>query len=311
MKLIIEPDAGEGPLLSAIKHARRMIDVLIFRLDGHNLTAALEEAVARGVTVRVLIAAKNHGGTSHLRRLEMRMLDAGAVVSRTADDLVRYHGKMMIVDNRTLHLYGFNFTRLDLLSRSFGIVTTDRKLVKEAVKLFEADSTRHPYHPGIATFLVSPANSRDRLTVFIRGARKQLLIYDPRMSDPGMLDLLRERAHAGVDVRIIGKALTPNPAPLLIERYPGRRLHVRAIIRDGIRAFVGSQSLGKIELDHRREIGVIVQDRTIVSDMRSVFEQDWALTETGRQEAREALEREKLAARPIASLTNPKNLPYV
>ena len=33
------------------------------------------------------------------------------------------------------------------------------------------------------------------------------------------------------------------------------RLHVRAIIRDGTRAFVGSQSLRKEELDSRREVG--------------------------------------------------------
>jgi cardiolipin synthase len=311
MKLIIEPDAGEGPLLSAIKHARKLIDVLIFRLDGHNLTMALEDAVARGVTVRVLIAARNHGGTSHLRRLERRMLDVGAVVSRTKDDLVRYHGKMMIIDNKTLHLYGFNFTRLDLLSRSFGIVTTDRRLVREALKLFEADGTRHDYKPGLSTFIVSPLNSRERLSVFIRGAKKQLLIYDPRMSDPDMLGLIRQRANAGVDVRIIGKVLTPTPNyGLRIEHFPGRRLHVRAIIRDGVRAFVGSQSLGKIELDHRREIGVILQDRTIVDDMRSVFEQDWALTDLGRREALNVQEREKLQARPIASLTNPRNLPY-
>ena len=37
--------------------------------------------------------------------------------------------------------------------------------------------------------------------------------------------------------------------------FPGKRLHVRAIVRDGRRAFVGSQSLRKLELDERREVG--------------------------------------------------------
>ncbi len=36
------------------------------------------------------------------------------------------------------------------------------------------------------------------------------------------------------------------------------RLHVRAIIRDGAAAFVGSQSLRKLELDGRREVGLII-----------------------------------------------------
>ena len=58
-----------------------------------------------------------------------------------------------------------------------------------------------------------------------------------------MLRLLVERAKAGVDVRIIGKVSQKQRGQLAAERYPGKRLHVRAIIRDGRRAFLGSQSL--------------------------------------------------------------------
>ena len=57
------------------------------------------------------------------------MLQKGVTVSRTGDDFVRYHGKMMIVDREELHVFGFNYTAVDLKSRSFGIVTRDRKMV--------------------------------------------------------------------------------------------------------------------------------------------------------------------------------------
>jgi phosphatidylserine/phosphatidylglycerophosphate/cardiolipin synthase-like enzyme len=53
---------------------------------------------------------------------------------------------------------------------------------------------------------------------------------------------------------------------------------VRAIIRDGRRAFVGSQSLRKLELDGRREVGVIVRDRAVVRKLQKTFERDWART---------------------------------
>ncbi len=280
MKLITQPGAGDQPIISAVRHAKRQIDLLIFRLDDHRLTHELAKAVERGVSVRVLIAYKNRGGNSHLRRLELRMLEMGARVSRTAEDLVRYHGKMMIVDNRLLHLYGFNYTHLDLISRSFGIITGRRSFVREALKLFEADSSRQPYRAGLATFLVSPENSRERLASFIQHARRELLIYDPRASDDAMLQLLRERMQAGVDVRIIGNVVARRPARagLAIEPFPGRRLHVRSIIRDGTQAFVGSQSLGTIELDDRREIGMIVSEKSVVREMHAVFEQDWAMT---------------------------------
>src|SRR5262245_60752852 len=109
MKLIVQPDSGIAPIISAIKQARKWMDILIFRLDRPEIARALAEAVARGVRVRALTAHQNRGGTKSLRKLEMQLLAAGVTVSRTATDLVRYHGKMAIVDNRILHVYGFNF----------------------------------------------------------------------------------------------------------------------------------------------------------------------------------------------------------
>ena len=114
MKLIVQPDAGMPPIVTAIKQARKSIDILIFRLDRGEIARALCAAVGRGVVVRALTAHTNRGGEKSLRKLEMQLLDGGVTVSRTAADLVRYHGKMMIIDGRVLHVYGFNFTVLDI-----------------------------------------------------------------------------------------------------------------------------------------------------------------------------------------------------
>jgi cardiolipin synthase A/B len=208
-------------------------------------------------------------------------------VARTADDLVRYHGKMMILDGRVLHLYGFNFTALDIKkSRSFGVISKNAKLVQEAIKLFESDFERQPYVPASDRFIVSPENARDRLGAFLKGARKQLLIYDPGLTDDAMVRLLVDREKAGVDVKIIGKV--DGKGSLACEKYPGKRLHVRAIIRDGKRAFVGSQSLRRVELEKRREVGVIVNDARVVREMQAVFDRDWAETDSGKKEAKKA-----------------------
>jgi hypothetical protein len=96
MKLIVQPDAGIAPIVTSIKQAKKSIDILIFRLDRFEIARALAAAVARGVRVRALTAHTNRGGTKSLRKLEMSLLEAGVTVSRTADDLVRYHGQMMI-----------------------------------------------------------------------------------------------------------------------------------------------------------------------------------------------------------------------
>jgi cardiolipin synthase len=298
MKLIVQPDAGIAPIVTSIRQAKKSVDILIFRLDRFEIARALAAAVARGVRVRALTAHTNRGGTKSLRKLEMSLLEAGVTVSRTADDLVRYHGKMMIVDGKFLHVYGFNFTRLDIAkSRSFGIISKNEKLVNEANKLFTADFDRLPYTPGNERFVVSPENARERLGKFIKGARKHLLIYDPQVSDDAMLRLLTERVKAGVDVRIIGNVETK--WNLKHERYPGKRLHIRAIIRDGRRGFLGSQSLRRLELENRREVGVIITDNLVVRQMQDVFEKDWAQTPSGRKkrkkEEKAGRKEEKLA----------------
>ena len=274
MKLIIQPDDGLSPILKAVRGARKKIDIVIFRFDRPELEKALEAAVGRGVVVRALIAHTNRGGEKILRKLELRLLACGVTLARTADDLPRYHGKMMIVDDR-LHVYGFNYTKLDIeKSRSFGAVTTDKRLVKEATSLFEADRTRQSYMPGDDRLVVSPESSREVLTTFIKRARKQLLIYDEKVSDNHIQRILQQRAKAGVEIRILGR-MEKSFDGVAVRKLSGLRLHVRAMIRDGAMAFIGSQSLRRLELDGRREVGILISDAAVAKKMQVVFEADW------------------------------------
>jgi phosphatidylserine/phosphatidylglycerophosphate/cardiolipin synthase-like enzyme len=226
--------------------------------------------------VSALIAYTNRGGEIGLRMLEMRLLEVGVTVSRTSNDLSRYHDKLMIIDRRLLFVLSFNFTHLDIdHSRGFGIITRNARLVHEAAKLFEADTTRNPYTPALDTFVVSPANARELLTAFIRKARKELLIYDPKIADTEMLLALGERAKAGVEIKVIGRVSRKNSG-LEVRNLVTPRLHTRTIIRDRHQAFIGSQSLRQAELDSRREVGVIVREPRVVNGVIKTFEADWA-----------------------------------
>jgi phosphatidylserine/phosphatidylglycerophosphate/cardiolipin synthase-like enzyme len=202
VKLIVQPEAGVNPVLQAIRSARKQIDIAIFRLDRKEVEQALGQAVQRGVRVRALIAHTNRGGDARLRKLEQRLLADGIMVTRTADDLLRYHGKFMIAD-AVLHLFGFNFTKLDIdRSRSFAIATRDVRTVKDASALFEADCTRQTYTPIKSNLVVSPESAREQLSAFIKGARKELAIYDLKIQDRGMVKLLDDRAKKGVKIRV-------------------------------------------------------------------------------------------------------------
>ena len=278
MRLLVQPDDGVGPLLEAIEGATASIDLYIFRLDYPSVEKALADAVVRGVVVRTLIAHLNGSGDEALRKLESRLLGLGATVSRTDEDVLRYHGKMMIVDQRTLYVLGYNFNRKDIdKSRSLGVATSRKDLVQEALTLFQADFDRKTYTPGLDTFVVSPLNSRVVLLRLIESAERQLLIYDSRLTDNLMQRAIERRALAGVEVRVIGR-VEKVLRQVQVEKCPGDRLHVRAMAVDGERAFVGSQSLRRAELERRREIGVIIDDQPTVRRIVETFESDWAET---------------------------------
>ena len=65
-------------------------------------------------------------------------------------------------------------------------------------------------------------------------------------------------------------------------RYSSRRARSRRS------RSIGSQSLRKLELEERREIGVLIREPAIVRQLSALFEEDWTRTETGRKEAKKA-----------------------
>ena len=235
-------------------------------------------------TCRALIAHTNSGGEKRLRQLEMRMLQAGVTVTRTADDLARYHGKLMIVDREELHVYGFNFTGLDVKSRSLGVIARDRRVVQEALRLFESDVAAPGVRAGCRWIRCQPRErARTAGDVHQASHAKSLVIWDPKLTDPQMLRLLTQRAKMGVDIRVIGKVAKRARGTLRVQKSP-IRLHVRAAVRDCSEAFVGSQSLRALELDGRREVGILTKDPKVVKAIADLFEADWAKTDMGQKE---------------------------
>jgi cardiolipin synthase len=309
VRLLIQPGDGVRSLVKGIAAARHTVEIMIFRLDQTEVERALATAVSRGVAVYALIAATNSTGEENLRKLELRLLAAGVTVARTADDLARYHGKLMIIDRRVVYLLAFNLTHADIdRSRSFGLITTGRNVVREVTKLFDADRKRVAYKPGLPQVVVSPANARTQLTAFIQHAKKDLIIYDPRVSDRAMMCLLEDRAHAGVNVRLIGRLMQTIPG-VTARKLVGLRLHTRTMVRDGEIAFIGSQSLRQEELDARREVGLIFRHQKTVLSLIHTFDDDWALAERAAQEQDTVGPKAKIARKVAKAVV--KDLPAV
>ena len=226
--------------------------------------------------MQALIAFTNRGEEKNLRKLEMRLLEHGVTVTRTADDLVRYHGKMFLIDRKELHLLAFNYTHLDItLSRSFAAVITDASLVAEAVKLFECDVHRTPFTSTNNELVVSPVNARKELCRLHRGREEAAAAVRDEDQRQRVCRAAAGKIRKGVEVRVIGR-----PAQKDIEAAHAHvlsfRLHARAILRDG-KVSVSRQpepaqaGTGGAPRDRRD----LPRRRAAVKKMVGVFEKDW------------------------------------
>jgi hypothetical protein len=103
---------------------------------------------------------------------------------------------------------------------------------------------------------------------------------------------LAERTHADVDVR---DRQGRGRSKLIWENIRAAAASSRHHSRWQAR-FIGSQSLRRSELDKRREIGLFINDGRVVKELRDVFEQDWALTDSGRRAAKAGEQSEQLTS---------------
>ena len=222
-----------------------------------------------------LIAFANRGGEQGLRKLELRCLAAGIIVARTSDDLIRYHGKYILIDRRVLYVLSFNFTHLDIdHSRGFGIVTTRANWVREAARLFRADCTPDEVRAEDRDVRRQPGELPE-------GARhvpetREEAVADLRPQDLRQGDA-RHAAGAGEsgrrdqDHRLGGRARPVRRAKA------GRAATAHA--HDHPRSAPGvhrqPEPARTEELDSRRELGLIVQDAKAVKKLVETFESDW------------------------------------
>ena len=295
MKLLVQPRDGVGPVLDAIKSAKTSIEIVIFRFNRDDIERALHAAVGRGVLVHALIANTNHGGAGRLRKLEQQLLGAGATVDRTGSDFIRYHGKFMIIDRTTLLVLGFNYTLLDITrSRSFGIITSNRKSVQEAVTLFAADCAQRPARSRRRAGGESGQRSRAAVRVH-QQCEDTAACLRSQGQRPAHGQSAQRAGARGRGRRIIGK-VGGRGHDLVHQKFHGHRLHVRSVMRDGTQAFIGSQSLRALELDKRREVGVFVTGATVVKEMIATFEADWAHTTLGQEAHAAAVQKRTGAA---------------
>ena len=263
--LILDPAERKAALLAVIASARRRLVLSLFRCDDSSVLGALAAALERGCQVEAILTTRAKGGKKRLKKLWGALEEMGAVVTRYADPVVKYHAKYLVADEATAVVTTLNPTR-KCFSRTWDavLITPDASVVQGLLTLFRADSAGLPLpsrRPISRRLIIGPERSRAELRALIAGARHSIRILDHKLSDPDLVALLKERRKAGITVSLLGKH------PMGVEP------HGKMMIIDKTRAILGSTALSTLSLDFRREVSVVIHEPALVKRLNMAFHQ--------------------------------------
>jgi cardiolipin synthase A/B len=273
-RLIVAPDQRRPAVLDAIALANRRIVLSMFRCTDFEVMDALADALGRKVKVELLLTQRAKGWEKKIRDLGLYLESMGARVHRYSLPRVKYHAKYVLIDDAPALVASLNFTRKCFENTGdFLLFTHDEAIASGLARLFEHDVTS----PGLplpgdipGRLIVGPDRARAQFRDVILGARESLRIVDHKVTDPEMVQLLREREAAGVSVEIFGKG-----------SFDGLKSHGKMMLVDNARAVVGSISLSPPSLDDRREVAILTEDGQCVAQLAEFLKR----AENGRSPA--------------------------
>lgn len=258
-RIAITPAERRAAVLDLIDAARSRLILSLFRCDDFSVLDALVAALARGVTVEVLMTDRAKGGRKRLDQISTVLANSGATLHRYGDRVVKYHAKYMVADTRLALIGSANWTR-KCLGRTcdFILTTGDHGVVRAVEQLFAADCAGRPLGAAAENdrLVIGPENARARLAALLRSARRSIDIVDPQLTDPDMLGLLVERRDAGVRVTCHGS-----------HEVGDLTAHGKVMVVDGRTAVIGSLSLSALHLGFRRELAMSTTDRRVVRSL--------------------------------------------
>ena len=265
-RLVLDPAERKAALLSVIGAARRRLVLSLFRCDDFTILDALAAALERGCEVEAILTKRAKGGKKRLKKLWGALEEMGAVVTRYADPVVKYHAKYLVADGRTAIITTLNPTR-KCFTRTWDavLITEDPTVVKGLLTLFRADSAGKQLpqrRPITRRLIVGPERSRSEIRALIASAKSSIRILDHKLSDPDLVALLRERREEGITVTVLGK-----------QPIRGFEPHGKMMIIDEARAVLGSTALSTLSLDFRREVSIVIHDPGLVKQLNMSYQQ--------------------------------------
>ena len=293
-KLVLLPDDGEEPIVTAIKSAKKIIWVKMFALTNRNLFQALVDAYEAGRQVRVLLNAKHTHGPRDNDAAFAAFASHMIAARFTPDRFSVTHEKSMVIDNKVAYVFGFNWQDKAFIQRDFGFMSKDPVAVAQIADCFKADwkndETYVPDNSG--KVIISPGpTDRYRFLELIYSAEKSLVIEHEKICDLPVIEAIVAAKSRGVHVRIVIPPVSELDPPYQLLGKAALRLlhsvdidlralkkpkpHGKLIMADGKAAILGSHNMHPSAFEDRRELSIRIVNKVALKRLAEAFDTDW------------------------------------
>jgi phosphatidylserine/phosphatidylglycerophosphate/cardiolipin synthase-like enzyme len=288
--LSVLPDAGEAAFTDSLDKATKSIRVMVYMMGTDKVFATLTNKAQSGVDVRVIL--DGNAQRSFNQPAFDGLTKAGAKVKWSDPKFPFMHAKSFVVDGDEAVISTGNFpASLVAHERNYVAVDDNGADVRSLAAVFDADFAGTDPALTCTRLLVSPVNSKQRILDHINSAKTSLLVESLELADSDVIDAILAKKAAGLDVRVVLADPTWNKTNSnadTAKTFKGKSIdtrfipkdrmlvHVKNVIVDGVRAYMGSENLTSTSLEKNREVGLLVTNKDAVSVMTSTFEGDFA-----------------------------------
>lgn len=267
-RVIVEPSDNGKAIIDAIAGAKTSVHMTMYLLSNNAIMNALIARKNAGVDVKVVLN-KTFPDVGFDNSPEFDQLsNAGVSVTWAPASFTYTHAKCVVIDGSVVWIMTMNLTFSSPTSnREYLVVDDDPADVTEAETIFQADFTGQP--ATASKLLVAPINARERLLALIAYATQTLDVEGETFSDVGLVAALQAAKGRGVAVRVVvsdqnfsqGMQMAIGflkGAGIPVSKLATPYQHAKAIVADGVVAYVGSENFTQNSIDSNREIGLLL-----------------------------------------------------
>jgi phosphatidylserine/phosphatidylglycerophosphate/cardiolipin synthase-like enzyme len=270
IEIIVAPE-NSSRILDLLYKANRSIYMEVYVLTNNEVVSLLYNLSKRGVEVLIVLSGRVVGGIPASENNSIKILTGAGAKVRFNYDFRFVHSKVFVIDNESVILGSINPSYYDFnVDKGLDIAIHNSTIAKIFASIIIADFygiSKEFSYPGI---VVSPLNSEEMLRNLLSQQGDLYIAIEELFPSSDMFSIIK--SHKGLILVSDNQGNSEAAKDLNAKVIKGLSAKI-IIVSDYV--YVGSINLSSSSLHYNRELGVIIKNPEIASNIRNII-LNWA-----------------------------------